>query len=110
MLEELHKYVPKYDANGTEKYSTQALVADQLSVERGVNALLQISNGFTPKERLEGLHIEVADWHAGNKFIKVCISIQMFAGAGREVLKKVHVWVSGYFVLSIAACTSKQLL
>ena len=41
-----------------------------------MNALLQVSNDFTPKERLEGLHIEVADWHAGNKFIKVYIQLR----------------------------------
>ena len=46
-------------------------MADQLSVERGVNALFELSNGFTPEERLEGLHLEIADWHAGNKFLKV---------------------------------------
>lgn len=67
----LHKYVPYHTRNDERVYSSQGLVADQLSVERGVNALFEISNGFTAEERLEGIHIEIADWHAGNKFLKV---------------------------------------
>lgn len=55
----------------TEFIPPKGLVADQLSVERGVNALFELANGFTPEERLEGLHLEIADWHAGNKFLKV---------------------------------------
>ena len=46
-------------------------MADQLSVERGVNAPFELANGFTLQEHLEGLHLEIADWHAGNKFLKV---------------------------------------
>ena len=42
-----------------------------LTAQRGVNALFELANGFTPDERLEGLHLEIADWHAGNKFLKV---------------------------------------
>ena len=30
-----------------------------------------MANGFTPEERLEGLHFEIADWRGGNKFVKV---------------------------------------
>jgi len=71
VLSALHKYVPSYGDDEEKVYSSQGCVADQLSVERGVNALFEISNGFTPEERLEGLHLEIADWHAGNKFLKV---------------------------------------
>ena len=42
-----------------------------LSVERAVNCLLQVSNGYTPKERLEGLHFEAGNFHAGIKFMQV---------------------------------------
>ena len=34
---------------------------------------MSLANRFTPEERGEGLHFEVADWHAGNKFLEVCI-------------------------------------
>ena len=71
VLTALHQYVPYYGDDADRVYSFQGVVADQLSVERGVNALFELSNGFTPEEQLEGLHLEIADWHAGNKFLKV---------------------------------------
>lgn len=71
VMKSLHKYVPYHGDNCDRVYGSQGGVADQLSVERGVNALLEVSNGFTPEERMEGLHLEIADWHAGNKFLKV---------------------------------------
>ena len=50
----------KYYGDGDDRvYSSQGLVADQLSVERGVNALFELSNGLTPEKRLEGLHLEI---------------------------------------------------
>lgn len=33
-----------------------------------------LSNGFTPKERLDCLHFEMADWHAVNKCLGVGLS------------------------------------
>ena len=71
VLTAMHQYVPYFEDHEQKVYSSQGLVADQLSVERGVNALHQLANGFTPEEQLEGLHLEIADWHAGNKFLKV---------------------------------------
>lgn len=71
VLTALYQYVSYYGDGDDRVYSSQGLVADQLSVERGVNALFELSNGFTPEERLEGLHLEIADWHSGNKFLKV---------------------------------------
>ncbi len=46
-------------------------MGDQLTVERAVNAHMTLCNGFTPQEQLEGLHFEIAYWHAGNKAIGV---------------------------------------
>lgn len=74
ILKELHKYVP-YHGNGKKrKHGDQAIVGDQLTVERGVNAHNTLSNGFTPKERLEGLHFEMADWHGVNK----CLGVRFY--------------------------------
>ena len=71
VLQELHQYVP-FDGDDDERvYGQQGVVGDQLSVERGVNGHCSLANGFTPEERLEGLHFEIADWHGGNKFTKV---------------------------------------
>ena len=74
ILRSLHEYVP-YCGDGNErKYGEQGVVGDQLSVERGVNGQMSVSNSFTPEERVEGLHFEIADWHAGNKFLEVLYS------------------------------------
>ncbi len=75
ILKSLHKYVPAY-GDGEEKQcgeqcGEQGVVGDQLSVERGVNGHMSLANGFTPDERADGLHFEIADWHAGNKFLEV---------------------------------------
>lgn len=75
VLEEIHgKYVPHTDGSDNEvRYSKIGVVGDQGSVERGVNVLLQLRNGFTPGERLEGIHMEIADFHTGMKFLQVRI-------------------------------------
>ena len=72
-IKELHQYVPHgKNEDGTEgKYSEQGIVGDQLTVERLVNAHSSLANGFTEKEQCTGLHAEVADWHAGNRFLQV---------------------------------------
>ena len=76
VLEELHsKYVPFHGDDEHRRYGTQALVGDQLSCERAANVLVQLENGFTPQERLDGLHVEIADFHGGMKFLQVCRSI-----------------------------------
>ena len=67
----LHKFVPFAGDEEERVYGEQGSVGDQLSVERAVNCCLQVSNGFTPKERLEGLHFEAGDFHAGIKFLQV---------------------------------------
>lgn len=70
VMEEINKYSPSY---GDEKtyFSSQGVAGDQLSIERGINHLLQVANGLTPEERKEGLHMEVADFHAQMKFLQV---------------------------------------
>ena len=74
ILRSLREYVP-YCGDGNErKYGEQGVVGDQLSVEHGVNGQMSVSNSFTPEEQVEGLHLEIADWHAGNKFLEVLYS------------------------------------
>ncbi|XP_028413964.1 uncharacterized protein LOC114536823 [Dendronephthya gigantea] len=74
ILDYLQNYVPSYEREGTKKYAEQAVVGDQLTVERGVNGLFEVSNGFTAEERHEGLHFEVADFHGGMKFLEYIFS------------------------------------
>lgn len=71
VLQELHQYVPHHGDDDNRMCGEQGVVADQLSVERALNGHCSLANGFTPEERLEGLHFEIADWHGGNKFLEV---------------------------------------
>ena len=71
ILEHLQKFVPCYHNENDKKYCEQGFIGDQLTVERGVNGLLELSNGFTPEERHEGVHFEIADFHGGMKFLEV---------------------------------------
>ena len=52
-------------------YCSQGVVGDQLTVERSINGHTSLANGFSSDDRLDGLHFEIADWHAGNKFLEV---------------------------------------
>ena len=51
----------------------EGVVGDQLTIERAVNCLMSLSNGFSADERLEGLHCEIADWHTELKFLSVSV-------------------------------------
>ena len=44
---------------------------DQLTVERAVNVVASVSNGYTPEDRLEGMNFQIGDWHAGVKILSV---------------------------------------
>ena len=78
ILKYLHAYVPSYGNENGKVCGDQGLVGDQFSVERGINGHMSLSNGFSPDERLDGLHFEIADWHAGNKFLEVLIKNLQF--------------------------------
>ena len=54
-----------------KRFSAQDIVGDQLSVERGVNSLMQIANGMTADDRKDGIHFEIADFHSYMKFLQV---------------------------------------
>lgn len=71
IIRDLHTYVPFHGEDEKRVYGDLGVVGDQLSVETGVNGHNSLSNGFTPEQRAEGLHFEIADWHAGNKFLEV---------------------------------------
>jgi hypothetical protein len=84
ILNHLQQFVPSYFDGKKDTCGEQAVVGDQLTVERGVNSLMEVSNGFTPEERNEGIHFEIADFHGGMKFLEVfyIISTQHFARQG----------------------------
>lgn len=39
--------------------------------KRSVNVVASVANGYTPEERLEGMHFQIGDWHAGVKILSV---------------------------------------
>ena len=65
------QYVPDRDHDEDKMFQEQGVVGDQLIVERGVNGLMELCNGFTAEERREGIHFEVADLHAQIKLLQV---------------------------------------
>ena len=65
--------MPYTGSSKNREYADQAIVGDQLTVECAVNAHDTLNNRFTPKQRLDGLHFEFADWHGVNKCLDVSI-------------------------------------
>ena len=76
-MHQIHSYVPQHSSQGKTVFNKVGVVGDQLSVERAVNCLASLANGFTPDERLDGLHLEIADWHAELKFLSVSSSLHV---------------------------------
>lgn len=76
-MEEFMKYTTKCCVGAEKTYLTsQGIVGDQLSVERGINHLLQVANGLTSEERKEGMHMEIADFHSQMKFLQVILTFK----------------------------------
>ena len=63
VLKDLQQYQAHCGNDEERKYETQGFAADQLSVERAVNAVMQVSNAFTPEYRFDGMHFEIAEIH-----------------------------------------------
>ncbi len=72
VLKNLHDQIPSASNQSQTMYHNAGVAGDQLTVERAVNSLLSISNGFTSEDRLDGIHVEIADWHTDMKFL--CVS------------------------------------
>eukprot|EP00794_Sanderia_malayensis_P001047 gene1047-373_t len=71
VLKDMQQYQPCFGEGEEKVYGTQGYHADQLSVERGVNAVMQVCNAFTPCEKFSGMHFEIADFHTSIKFMQV---------------------------------------
>ena len=70
-------YVSSSETENGVKFAKLGVVGDQGSVERAANVLLQLRNGFDANERLENIHVELADFHTGMKFLQVSYSPQI---------------------------------
>ncbi|KAJ7386123.1 Translation initiation factor [Desmophyllum pertusum] len=76
ILRSLHKYVPYNGDKDERQYGDQGVVGDLLIVEQAANGHMSLVNGFTQEDRVEGLHFEVADWHAGNNFWSSIVNLR----------------------------------
>ena len=68
ILKQFHSYLPQ---TGNQGVDGQLFSGDQLTVERAVNVIASVANGLTPKDRLEGINIQLGDWHAAVKLLTV---------------------------------------
>ena len=68
ILRDFHKYLPK---TGDDKFDGQLFTGDQLTVERAINIIASVSNGYSSEDRLDGLHLQLGDWHAAVKILDV---------------------------------------
>ena len=68
ILQTFHSYLPRL-ANG--QIDGQIFTGDELTVERAINVIAAVANGFTPEARLEGINLQIGDWHAAVKLLSV---------------------------------------
>ena len=68
ILKQFHSYLPQTDDQGVDG---QFFSGDQLTVERAVNVIASVANGFTSKDRLEGINMQLGDWQAAVKLLSV---------------------------------------
>ena len=69
ILQQFHSYLPETDDSGVDG---QLFSGDQLTVERAVNVISSVANGLNPQDRLEGITLQLGDWHAAVKLLSVC--------------------------------------
>ena len=50
---------------------SQLFAVDQLTVEKATNVVASVSNGYSAKDILEGINIQLGDWHAAVKILDV---------------------------------------
>lgn len=72
ILQQFHSYLPQM-ADG--QIDGQIFTGDQLTVERAVNVIASVANGFTPAARLEGINLQIGDWYAAVKLPSVRYTI-----------------------------------
>ena len=68
ILKQFHSYFPQ---TGDQGVHGQLFSEDQLTVERAVNVIASVGNDFTPKDGLEGITMQLGDWHAAVKLLSV---------------------------------------
>ena len=72
ILQQFHTNLPRTADGG---YEPQLFAGDQLTIERTANILSSVANGYTPEDRLEGITLQLGDWHADVKILSVSLLI-----------------------------------
>lgn len=75
VLKTFHSYLPE---KGNGKVDGQLFTGDQLTVERTVNVISSVANGMTEADRLEGIHMQLGDWHTSVKILNVSTTYCVF--------------------------------
>ena len=70
ILQQFHSYLLQASDGGVDG---QIFSGDQLTVERAVNVILSVANGYIPKDRLEGINLQLGNLHAAVKVLSVCL-------------------------------------
>ena len=73
ILQQFHSYLPQTSDGGVDG---QMFSGDQPTVERAVNMISSVANGYTPEDCLDGINLQLGDWHAAVKLLGVCTSIR----------------------------------
>ena len=56
--QQFHTYLPPSADKG---YDSHLFLGDQLAVERAVTVISSVANGYKPKDRLEGITLQLGD-------------------------------------------------
>lgn len=92
ILRKFQSYLPCTSVNG-EKFVNQLCAGDQLSVERAVNCIYSVSNGYTPEDRLEGFNMQLGDWHTGVKILEVRLCLFPCSLLHGNLFKYIYVYI-----------------
>lgn len=76
ILQQCHSYLPQTDDGDID---SQLFSGDQLTIERAVNVISSVANGLTPQDRLDGVNLQLGDWHAAVKLLSLIYS-RFFTG------------------------------
>jgi len=61
ILHQFQSYLPRTSEGVVD---SQIVAGDQLSIERDVNIISCVANGYTAEDRLEGMNLQIGEWHA----------------------------------------------
>ncbi|KAK3735075.1 hypothetical protein QZH41_010786 [Actinostola sp. cb2023] len=68
ILQRFHTYLP---TTGEDQFDGQLFAGDQLTVERATNVIGSVANGYTAQDRLQGINLQLGDWHAAVKILEL---------------------------------------